>query len=211
MYKWNPKTGTETEALLNHLNLNPESRQVLEAETKEILSQCGNPSDSTNDDISLVFGYVQSGKTMSFTTLTAMAKDNGYQMIIVIAGVSTNLVYQSFTRLERDLRIDSGSDLQWLSFKNPKGIDVTIRGQIENALRNWKDSEYPQEDRQTILITVMKQKNHLSNLTNLISSLDLTNVAVLIIDDEGDQHSMNTQNRKNARTGQRKMSQYMRR
>ncbi len=206
MHKWNPRTGTETKALLNYLNLNPESCQVLETETREILSQCGNPSDSVNDNIGLVFGYVQSGKTMSFTTLTAMAKDNGYQMIIVIAGVSTNLVYQSFTRLERDLRIDSPSGWQWLSFKNPKSTDATIRGQIENALRNWKDSEYPEEDRQTILITVMKQKNHLSNLSNLISSLNMENVPVLIIDDEGDQHSMNTQNRKNAKTGQRRMS-----
>ncbi len=208
---WQPTVGDETLALLNHLGLPQDSQQTLQNETIEILSQCGNSSQTTFSEIGLVFGYVQSGKTMSFTTLTALAKDNGYRMVIIIAGISTNLVAQSFTRLEKDLRIDDRNDMQWLSFRNPKRSETTTRSQIESALRNWNDPTYPPEDQQTILITVMKQKDHLPNLRELLETVNLVGVPVLIIDDEGDQHSMNTQNRRNARTGQRKMSTIHRR
>lgn len=208
---WQPTVGDETLALLNHLGLPQDSQQTLQDETIEILSQCGNSSQTTFSEIGLVFGYVQSGKTMSFTTLTALAKDNGYRMVIIIAGISTNLVAQSFTRLEKDLRIDDRNDMQWLSFRNPKRSETTTRSQIESALRNWNDPTYPPEDQQTILITVMKQKDHLPNLRELLETVNLNGVPVLIIDDEGDQHSMNTQNRRNARSGQRRMSTIHRR
>lgn len=98
---WQPTIGDETLALFNHLGLPQDSEQTLLNETIEILSQCGHSSQTTFSEIGLVFGYVQSGKTMSFTTLTALAKDNGYRLVIIIAGISTNLVAQSFTRLEK--------------------------------------------------------------------------------------------------------------
>lgn len=208
---WQPTVGDETLALLQHLGLPQDSQQILLNETTEILSQCGNTTQTTFSEIGLVFGYVQSGKTMSFTTLTALAKDNGYRMIIIIAGISTNLVAQSFTRLEKDLRIDDRNDMQWLSFRNPKRNELTTKSQIESALRNWSDPTYPIEDNQTILVTVMKQKDHLPNLSDLLQTIDLTGVPVLIIDDEGDQHSMNNQNRRNARTGNRRTSTIHRR
>lgn len=199
--QWLPSVGVETQSLLAHLQLPRESEQTLTDETAEILSQCGNPNHTTNSEIGLVFGYVQSGKTMSFTTLTAMAKDNGYQMVIIIAGISTNLVAQSYTRLERDLRIDTRTDLQWLSFRNPRLNDITTRNQIATALAEYRDNTFPEEERKTILITVMKQRNHLPNLQELLQTLNLDSVPTLIIDDEGDQHSMNRFARQNARQG----------
>lgn len=203
---WRPQIGAETIALLSHLNLPAESENTLLNETIEILSQCGNSLNRTNQEIGLVFGYIQSGKTMSFTTLTALAKDNGYQIIIIIAGISTNLVSQSFTRLEQDLRIDSRNDLQWLSFKNPRLSDITTRNQIAVALQENQDPSFPAEEKKTVLLTVMKQRNHLPNLQELLQTLPLEGVPTLIIDDEGDQHSMNTRERQNARTGRNDMS-----
>ncbi len=208
---WNPIRGEETQFLLRHLNLSAESEHRLIEETTEILCQCGNPSHRSNSEIGLVFGYVQSGKTMSFTALTALAKDNGYRIIIIIAGISTNLVAQSYTRLEKDLQIDSRADLQWLSFRNPRLSDITTRNQIATALNEYRDVTFPEEERKTILVTVMKQRNHLPNLQELLSTLDLNGVPVLIIDDEGDQHSMNTKERQNARTGGNEMSPIHRR
>lgn len=199
--QWLPSVGVETQSLLAHLQLPRESEQTLIDETAEILSQCGNPYNNSNSEIGLVFGYVQSGKTMSFTTLTAMAKDNNYQVVIIIAGISTNLVAQSYTRLERDLRVDTRTDLQWLSFRNPRLNDITTRNQIATALAEYRDDTFPEEERKTILITVMKQRNHLPNLQELLQTLNLDGVPTLIIDDEGDQHSMNRFARQNARQG----------
>lgn len=81
------------------------------------MALCGSPEQKTNSETGLVFGYVQSGKTMSFTTLTALAKDNDYQIVIVIAGISTNLLDQSTKRLEKDLRLNDRYDRKWLGVK----------------------------------------------------------------------------------------------
>ena len=51
----------------------------------------------------LVFGYVQSGKTLSFTMLSTLAIDNGYRVIVYLAGTKNNLVTQTKNRLIEDL------------------------------------------------------------------------------------------------------------
>lgn len=208
---WRVSRGIEVDRLLNNLAISPSSTENLLRETAGILSLCGDPQQATNNETGLVFGYVQSGKTMSFTMLTAMAKDNGYQIVIIIAGISTNLVDQSFTRLEKDLQIDIRKDQQWLSFKNLKPNDQANRNLISNVLEEWRDSTYPKDERRTILITVMKQRNHLPNLREVLRTVDLTGVPVLIIDDEADQASMNTRAHANARRNLNEMSPIHRR
>jgi hypothetical protein len=46
-------------------------------------------------------------KTLSFTSLSALANDNHYQIIIIIAGTSIALSEQSYERMKSDLRIDT--------------------------------------------------------------------------------------------------------
>ena len=60
--------------------LSPEAVVTYRSETTDILNHC-NPHDATQaqETTHLVVGYVQSGKTMSFTGLTALALDNGYR------------------------------------------------------------------------------------------------------------------------------------
>src|SRR5262245_51249691 len=54
--------------------------------------------------VGLVVGYVQSGKTLSMTAVSALARDNGCRMIILLAGVTNILLDQSAKRFRRDLR-----------------------------------------------------------------------------------------------------------
>ena len=205
--KWQPFVGDETLFLLDNLKkLSEESKKILRNETLEILSNCADPKEVRHNQIGLVFGYVQSGKTMSFTTLTALAKDNGFPVIVVLAGVSTNLVDQSHARLNVDLQIDSRNDTQWLIIPNPKPNDKMLKKRVKSNLEEWKDSTIPQEDRRTILITVMKHKQHIPNLTKFIKDLGLEGIPVLIIDDEGDQHSMNRNAKQNAKKGTNTLS-----
>ena len=106
---WNPEYGEETEKLLSKFFGNDiEAKEKVKEETYHIMQLCGNPERETNEDTGLVFGYVQSGKTLSFTTLTALARDNNYQIVIILAGISTNLVNQSYSRLLNDLNINKG-------------------------------------------------------------------------------------------------------
>ena len=74
--------GVRTQDLISRLTkLNAEERDNLRSETGAILSKCVNPNDAVGSTSGIAIGYVQSGKTMSFTTLTALAIDNGFRII----------------------------------------------------------------------------------------------------------------------------------
>ena len=83
-----------------------------------MLAKCVAPTAPPKQETGLVVGHVQSGKTLSFTTVAALARDNGYQMVIAIAGTSINLRDQSTKRLEDDLNLLTRADRKWQHFKS---------------------------------------------------------------------------------------------
>ena len=199
---WQPVFGEETDGLLNRVfGSEDEAKEKVKEETLHIMRLCGNPEEDTNDDTGLVFGYVQSGKTLSFTTLTSMARDNNYQLVIIVAGISTNLVNQSYKRLQKDLNVNRGFQRKWVMLNNPKDPQKNPQDKntIKRELENWKNPNTPDNLKKTLLVTVMKNTNHLRNLLSVIRMLDFSNVPTLIIDDEGDQASMNTRASTNAK------------
>ena len=141
---WFPFVGDETNELLRSKGfanadrtLNANGERVLD-ETYRIMQVCGNPNTSTNSETGIVIGYVQSGKTLSFTTLTALARDNNYQIVIVIAGTSISLVNQSTNRLSVDLRLNTRYDRKWTLLQNPTTRED--RETIETTLTQWSDN-----------------------------------------------------------------------
>lgn len=203
--KWNPFLGEEIDALIRHKGfvdssgtINESGENIIDS-TCGILGMCGNPNDTSISETGLVLGYVQSGKTLSFTSLTAMARDNNYQIVIIIAGTSTPLSVQTYERMKSDLRIDSRYDRKWVIIPNANTLED--RDTIQMKLDQWSDDSYPNERCSTVLITVMKNGNHLRNLADVFRGLNLMNVPTLIIDDESDQASLNTRGRANARAG----------
>src|SRR5258706_1795824 len=86
--KWRPYQGEEIDSLIRFKgfadgdrNINQTGERIID-ETFRIMEMCGNPSAQTNRDTGLIIGYVQSGKTLSFTSLSALANDNRFQIII---------------------------------------------------------------------------------------------------------------------------------
>lgn len=205
--QWNPYVGDETDGLLRSKGfvnsdgtLNTIGNTILD-EAYRVMQMCGNPTLSINAETGIVIGYVQSGKTLSFTTLTALARDNNYQIVIIIGGTSVNLLDQSTKRLRRDLRIDSryGFEQKWVQITNPHSQEDFDT--ITNVLGQWSDKSFTNDHCKTVLITVMKNGSHLANLANLLNGINLNEAPVLIIDDEGDQASLNTRARWAARVG----------
>ncbi|BDA71706.1 hypothetical protein CAL7716_058720 [Calothrix sp. PCC 7716] len=186
---WSPVVGKETEDLFEHLNLcDIESETRILDEAIDIIKRCVSPKLACGSKTGLVTGYVQSGKTMSFTTVTALACDNGYRMVIIIGGTKTNLFKQSNDRLKKDLRWDTREDRRWKYFENPR---ENKRQNIQSSLDTWDDSSILEDEKEIALLTVMKQSDHLQHLNNLLRSLNLEGVPVLIIDDEADQAGLN--------------------
>lgn len=196
--KWKPVVGDATVKLLNQLKysgINSAECEFIKDEAIAVLSKCVPPCPPPRQETGIVVGYVQSGKTMSFTTVAALARDNGYRMVIVIAGTSLNLLSQSTNRLEEDLSLLTKSDRRWQHFKSSEFQDGDyIR--IKNVLDEWQDSTVPKHDCQTILITIMKHHQHLKALAEILSEIEILEVPTLIIDDEADQASLNTKVKK---------------
>lgn len=194
--RWQPGVGNETLNLLEQFDIPDLEKGRIRDEAVSILSKCVSPTAKPEQLTGLVIGYVQSGKTMSFTAVTALARDNGYQIVIVIAGTSIPLLTQSTNRLKKDLRIDVRDDRQWQHFES-KTLKSNDHDKIKNTLDDWRDRTVPVSERKTILMTVMKHHGHLQKVYEILEKLDLECVPTLIIDDEADQASLNAKVNKN--------------
>ena len=145
-FGWRPIVGEETRGLLDEAVAarrlqDRESAQAVETEAVSILSRCVPPIASDTTETGLVVGYVQSGKTMSFTTVAALARDNGYHMVIVITGTSTPLHQQSTRRLRRDLRLDAHRERRWQLFPDQPRTDM-VRA-LRDILDDWRVPSVP--------------------------------------------------------------------
>jgi hypothetical protein len=185
---WDPVEAEEARLLQHRIKLADSEKDVLVRESLAILANCPPPgSDETRTG--LVLGYVQSGKTMSFTMVSALARDNGYPVVVVIAGTSVPLFRQSEERLKADLGLRERFDRKWRHISNPGPAALSI---VKPLLEEWDDPTVPTEEKQTLLVTVMKHHQHLASLNALLGMLDLDGRAVLVIDDEGDHAGLNT-------------------
>jgi hypothetical protein len=191
--KWTPVEGEFTDFFLKSKSKNADGptfedltkgpNSVL-GEAKRILGRCLPPTEPSGSETGLVVGYVQSGKTLSFETVISLSRDNGYGLIIVIAGTKNNLLDQSVDRLKKDLGIAEGSEV-WFHVANPNQSQFS---QIDGKIKAWKKN--PQK--RSLLITVLKHGGHLEKLADLLVKISLKDVPTLIIDDESDQASLNT-------------------
>ncbi|GAA1239922.1 hypothetical protein GCM10009633_11090 [Janibacter melonis] len=194
---WVPVIGGETLSVVESALTDEYERARVLAETQQILARCAGPAvEPVHGIAGLVIGQVQSGKTLSFTTLTAMARDNEIPLVILLAGTKTNLHAQTVARLRSDLRVErKGGISPWAVMTNPDDSATSV-AQLATQLKNTLDPKMPPQFRQTTVITVMKNKSRMMKVAGLLAKLptqgvDTTDLPVILIDDEADQAGMN--------------------
>ena len=191
---WAPVEGEEARDLLQRTFSEDADAQARLAEaSRAILSRCAEPGGAFRDDAGLAIGYVQSGKTLSFTTVAALARDNSYAMVILLGGTSKYLLEQTEGRLIDDLALNEKRT--WLHVLGPRqGIMPSQRAAdvqtLQATLDEWSDNDLDVEDRRTVIVTVMKHAGNLRLLAGMVEKLKLPPAPVLIIDDEADQASL---------------------
>lgn len=148
-------------------------------------------SDSKNHN-SLLVGKVQSGKTSNLELLTALAFDNGYNFLVVYGGYDTDLLKQTTVRYGQTFK----SDQNVLYSETPALFttgEVTNESNSIDSLSVNFASEVIEEGRK-IIISCLKRPDAMKKVNKLISDIVHANVNIVpfIIDDEGDQASLNT-------------------
>jgi hypothetical protein len=195
---WSPVIGENTLGLGQYLQRtgklkSAEAVSRVRDDALAIVRNC-MPFTSTTDDnrTGLVIGYVQSGKTMSMTTVSALARDNGCRIIILLAGVTTNLLQQNADRFQKDLREASGRPSAWRILNSAKGFGEHAVRDLQRAAEDWRDASFSEDDKKTLLYLVLKNHAHLDGLASLLSKVNLHGIPALILDDEADQAGLNT-------------------
>lgn len=202
---WHPTVGEFTEAYLSRLELDGNVKDKVLRESVEILSLCTPPSTKKYNENGLVIGFVQSGKTLSFTTVTALARDNGYGLVVVLTGVTNILKSQSTERLTENLIPDEVSR-DWKIFENPGGIKGDVSNpdfqDLRQRLNSWSNQGNGRGlKKPSVIVTLLKKPSRIDSFSNLLSMLDLSEIPTLVIDDESDQASPNTKTSQNLKRG----------
>lgn len=183
--RWTPAEGAVFKALLSPSDL-------VKTEAIDILALCLPPDESKGTLTGLVVGNVQSGKTSSFTAVAALAKDNGFNLIVLITGSETFLYDQNADRFEEDLRAASAGAWQFYRSKEIKSKTLNeIAEKISMAVSMW-GMNMREDLKRAVVISVMKNGTHLSNVLDVLGKIKNPNlVRALVIDDEADQASLN--------------------
>ncbi len=168
------------------VKLTDSAKESVMNEAVDILRHCVAPGVK-NTITHLAIGYVQSGKTLSFTTLTTLAADNGYRIVIYLTGNKNNLKNQTSDRLREDLSPKAPSVFQIF---DDLDNDTRIKQHIENLSGRNK----------VLLFPILKHSIHIEKLAKIFTSLNsyVRDLGIIIVDDEADQASLNTFARKNA-------------
>lgn len=161
----------------------------MESSSSEVVSLLANPKAESFRHRGLVVGYVQSGKTANMTAVIAKAVDAGYNLIVLLAGVTNKLRAQTQRRIETDI-VQRHRHLWQLYTEDKDNGDFVIP----------KNRQFTLPVEGGAQLVVMKKipsrleafRKTIKNGRNGTSSQILRHLKVLIIDDECDQASVNS-------------------
>lgn len=143
---------------------------------------------------SLLVGKVQSGKTSNLELLAALAFDNGYNFLLILGGYDKDLLRQSTERFGKTFNTAGGDEVL---FAETPVLFTTNDQTKESVPINSLDPEFVKQlldDNRPIIITCLKRPPAMRVALKAISSVIETvpGIRPFVIDDEGDQASLNT-------------------
>jgi hypothetical protein len=157
----------------------------------------------------LVVGQVQSGKTSNYTGLICKATDAGFKLIIVLAGIHNNLRSQTQLRLDEGfLGFDTQFQRAFNTGQHTIGVGIGKTALPVHSVTSSSDNgDFSARTTQTfntnepIIAVVKKNSKVLEKLfqwlssqagTNANGERKINNKSLLLIDDEADNASINT-------------------
>lgn len=171
--------------LLNEKNWSEDAVRSIHVSSNEIVSVLGDPGRETFSVKGLVVGYVQSGKTANMTGVIAKAVDAGYNLIVVLGGLTNKLRAQTQTRIENDVVLRHRD--HWTLYTTSEEQGDFIMPYNQRLISPGREAQ---------LIVMKKETSRLAQLLKTIQKTP-SNIRrrfrALIIDDECDQASVNTQ------------------
>lgn len=161
-----------------------DASESLDESSSEIVSLLANPADDSFRCRGLVVGYVQSGKTANMTAVIAKAVDAGYNLIILLGGVTNKLRSQTQRRIESDV-VERHRTL-WQMYTTTEDAGDFIKPANDQFVMPHKGGAQ--------LVVMKKESTRLDKLLDTVTRTPppiMRKLKALIIDDECDQASVN--------------------
>ncbi|PCJ22649.1 MAG: endonuclease [SAR86 cluster bacterium] len=170
----------------------------------KILGHLQDPlSEGSWDRRGLVIGHVQSGKTANYLGVVAKAADAGYKFIIVIAGVHNNLRKQTQERIDEGFVGRTKEEDKWKivgvgydDYPHPATL-TNIYDDFNKKTANhsgWSINDFSKP----VVLVIKKHVSTLASLHRWLEELNakgkgkISDIPMLMIDDEADNASINT-------------------
>jgi hypothetical protein len=141
----------------------------------------------------LVVGYIQSGKTASMASLIARAADQGYRLFIVLAGLYKDLREQTQRRLDQEItgRSERPSDGPFV--QHDPGVTAFGRLTVAGLEGDFRQGSMDDVNLQSPKLAVLKKNvKVLERFVEWLGTSPARFLPALVIDDEADQASINT-------------------
>ena len=179
--------------------------QSLSDVSARILGHLQDPnSEGEWDRRGLVIGHVQSGKTANYMGVIAKAADAGYKFIIIIAGIHNNLRKQTQERIDEGFvgrssepgnRTNVGVGIN-KDYPYPATLTNIHQDFNKNtaAQSGWRINDF----RKPVVLVIKKNVRTLDSLHSWLKEMNaqghdrISDVPMLMIDDEADHASINT-------------------
>ncbi len=175
------------------------SLKIIRDNAFQILQRCNNPNSIvTTEEIArrtnLHLGEVQSGKTLAMCSAIALAYDNNFLITTVLTGTKNILKDQSNDRIRKILKnIDPNKEKFYFS-SDSKADAQQVTSLLEKLKTNRKHSKP-----RMLIFTLLKHATSIENLYSLFNKTEVNKLEIgsLILDDEADQASLNTNAKRN--------------
>lgn len=151
----------------------------------EVVSLLADPRQSTFRHRGLVVGYVQSGKTANMTAVIAKAVDAGYNLIVLLGGVTNKLRAQTQRRIENDI-VNRHRHLWQLYTTEEDNGDYTLPANGSFTM------PVPGRAQLAVMKKVTSRLEAFRRTIERTPAKILKQLKVLLIDDECDQASVNS-------------------
>jgi len=183
--------------------ISSKDKETLIEDSVELLGKCINPEKIEEvklNSTGLCFGQIQSGKTTSMEAVFSLAADNKYKILILLTGSVGPLVVQNTARIDnilddRKFEVLRNVEDEW---DHSRYYEI-----LKNNIIDWNNPDVPEEDKKTLVILSMKNPKRIRDIYKLLFEAcdgnisKYSNIPTLIVDDECDNHSLNTKAKKN--------------
>ena len=150
-------------------------------------------ADKTKANNVLLVGKVQSGKTSNLEALVGLAFDNGFNLIVMYGGYDNTLLKQTVNRFRKTMdapKDTDDDDALWdpstpVIFTTDSKDDLCINSLNSETIQRFLNENVP------VFIVTIKDARRIRGVNEKLSGLKGCAVRSLVIDDEGDQASLN--------------------